>query len=314
MKVHTKLLAIPVGLVLLLAACSSGEEKFPRVAVVSDSGLQAVINNSEITVGQNRLVIFFLLPEGPMLVDAGLHLVFYELNSDQAVVRFESDAISVVPARDAGIEEQIDHVHADGSRHVHVSVNEHVGFYTAAVDFDKAGNWGVEMQIASSEPEIETVLHYSFTVIPEGMTPAIGAPAPRSDNLTLADVADIAAIDSAAAPDPALHAMSIADAIEARRPALVLFSTPGFCQLALCGPEYEIMRKLRAQQPDAVEFIHVEVFKDPATREVVDTMQEWSLRSEPWFFLIDADGRIAAKFEGPASLQELKDALKQVAP
>jgi hypothetical protein len=41
-------------------------------------------------------------------------------------------------------------------------------------------------------------------------------------------------------------------------------------------------------------------------------VKEWGLRTEPWFFLIDSRGTIAAKFEGPTSLQELDEALSKV--
>ena len=312
-NVPTRLLSLSIVLVLLLSGCSGGgDEKFPEVVTLDPDAIQAVINNSEVTVGRNRLVFFFRLPDGPMLVDATVHLVFYDLTSGQAVPRFEADAVSVVPARDAGIDEQLDHIHADGTRHVHLSVNDEVGFYTAEVEFDKAGNWGVEMQLHSFNPEVETVRSGVFTVLEQGATPALGGPAPRSDNPTLADVADISEIDSAAEPEPAFHERSIADAIDAGRPSIVLFSTPGFCQTALCGPEYEIFGKLHATYGADLEFIHVEVFKDPATREVAATMVEWNLDSEPWFFLIDAQGLISAKFEGPASLQELETAIKGV--
>jgi hypothetical protein len=299
---------------IFLGACSGSEEgdRFPKVVTLDPDAIQAVMNNSEVTVGRNRLVFFFRQPDGRMLVDASVHLVFYDLTSGQEVKRFETDATSVVPARDAGIEEQIAHIHADGSRHVHLSINADVGFYTANVEFDKPGNWGVEMQLQSFNPEVEMARTGVFTVLERGSSPAIGAPAPRSDNPTLADVSDIAAIDSAADPKPAFHQRSIAETIAAGRPAIVLFSTPGFCQTAICGPEYEIFAKLHETYGTSVEFIHVEVYKDPAARQPSDTMLEWNLRSEPWFFLVDNRGLVSSKFEGPAGLQELESALKAV--
>jgi hypothetical protein len=37
----------------------------------------------------------------------------------------------------------------------------------------------------------------------------------------------------------------------------------------------------------------------------------WRLPSEPWTFMIDRRGRIAAAFEGPASLGELRRGLER---
>jgi hypothetical protein len=313
-NVSTKFLVLSTALLVFLGACSSGgdSDRFPDVVTLNPDEIQAVMNNSEVTVGRNRLVFFFRQPDGAMLVDASVHLVFYDLTTGEEVKRFETDATSVVPARDADLEEQIAHIHADGSRHVHLSINETIGFYTASVEFDKPGDWGVEIQLRSFNPEVETTRNGIFTVLEKGLSPAIGAAAPRSDNPTLADVSDISVIDSAAEPNPAFHERSIAEAIAAGRPAIVLFSTPGFCQTALCGPEYEIFGKLQATYGSRLEFIHIEVYKDPATRQVSDTMVEWNLRNEPWFFLIDARGLISSKFEGPSSLQELDAAIKAV--
>jgi len=102
----------------------------------------------------------------------------------------------------------------------------------------------------------------------------------------------------------------------AGRPTLVLFAVPGFCTSRLCGPELEIMRKLYPKYKNRAEFIHVEFYERPGVPNspVAPGVAEWGLRTEPWFFVIDAKGVIAAKFEGPTSLQELDEALQKVAP
>ena len=141
----------------------------------------------------------------------------------------------------------------------------------------------------------------------------IGHDAPRSKNLTVSDVSDITTIDSSANPSPDMHTSTIAAAIAAGKPTLVLFAVPGYCTSQLCGPEYEIMRKLFAQYKDRVEFIHVESYKNPtsANRELVDAAKEWGLHSEPWFFVVGKDGKVSMKFEGPTSMQELQEALDE---
>jgi len=39
---------------------------------------------------------------------------------------------------------------------------------------------------------------------------------------------------------------------------------------------------------------------------------EWSLPSEPWTFIVDAEGLVASKFEGFATRDELEAALADV--
>ena len=46
----------------------------------------------------------------------------------------------------------------------------------------------------------------------------------------------------------------------------------------------------------------------------VPAAAEWNLPSEPWTFVVDADGLVAAKFEGFATREELEDALAKVLP
>jgi glutathione peroxidase-family protein len=44
---------------------------------------------------------------------------------------------------------------------------------------------------------------------------------------------------------------------------------------------------------------------------VAAPMIEWRLQTEPWIFVVDADGRIAARFEGAASPSELQEAIQK---
>ena len=98
---------------------------------------------------------------------------------------------------------------------------------------------------------------------PRATRPPLARRAPKSKNLTADDVQNIAQIDSSSKPSRDMHTSTIAAAIAAGKPALVLFAVPGFCESRLCGPELEIMRKLYPKYKDKVEFIHVEFYKDP---------------------------------------------------
>ena len=101
-----------------------------------------------------------------------------------------------------------------------------------------------------------------------------------------------------------------------RLTAIILFAAPGYCTSRMCGPEYEIMKKLfNESKGKNVNFVHVEFYSDPATpqRRPVAAASEWNLRTEPWFFVVDAQGKISARFEGPTGLNELEEALQKVA-
>ena len=56
---------------------------------------------------------------------------------------------------------------------------------------------------------------------------------------------------------------------------------------------------------DDVRFIHVEIYKDnDPTKGFNRWVGQWRLPTEPWVFLVGADGRIKAKFEGSVAQDE----------
>jgi hypothetical protein len=309
------LLAIVPAVFLL--SCSSGDsDKFPDTVVVKQGDPVAQALPSEIVVGENRFTYFVLDSDGVPVVDAETTISFYDLSNGEEVKKSTLDGESLVPGRDAGLEEQIIHTHADGSRHVHINAGGQIGLYAVNTNFDKAGLWGAELKVRGGTPEVNKDLILMFDVIEEGTIPNIGDPAPPSDNLTAADVTDLALIDTSPEPSVEMHELSIADAVASGKPTVVLFAAPGYCTSQICGPEFEIMKKLYGQyQGKDVNFVHVEFYQDPATPQLkrpVAAAAEWNLRTEPWFFVIDASGKIAARFEGPTGLSELDAAIKKV--
>ena len=61
-----------------------------------------------------------------------------------------------------------------------------------------------------------------------------------------------------------------------------------------------------------MRFIHVEVYEDndPA-KGYNQWMGEWKLPTEPWTFLVAANGKIADRFEGTVSVDELETAVRE---
>lgn len=142
-------------------------------------------------------------------------------------------------------------------------------------------------------------------------SPAVGAKAPRSQTPTLA-TAPAARITTSRPPDLLLLRYSIAGSLAVHRPFVVTFATPKFCTSRVCGPVVDVVEAVRRRfERRGVRFIHVEVFtgNDP-TRGYNRWMRQWGLASEPWVFLVGADGRVKAKFEGSVSAAELAAAVR----
>jgi hypothetical protein len=144
-------------------------------------------------------------------------------------------------------------------------------------------------------------------------SPAVGARAPDSRTPTLETThGRLGPLTTATHPDRRLYTTSVAEALAAREPFVLVFATPKFCTSRTCGPVVDVLSHVRKQlSGSAVRFIHVEVFtgNDPA-RGYNRWMRQWGLQSEPWSFLVGRDGRIKAKFEGPVSVRELRAAVE----
>ncbi|HSJ45095.1 MAG TPA: hypothetical protein VK923_10480 [Euzebyales bacterium] len=95
-----------------------------------------------------------------------------------------------------------------------------------------------------------------------------------------------------------MHEVSLDEALLAGQPIVLLFATPAFCQTAVCGPTVDVVEKVRRNGFDDVQFIHCEIFSDEGST-LGEPVQAWNLPTEPWLFVIDPDGRIVRRADGP---------------
>jgi hypothetical protein len=193
------------------------------------------------------------------------------------------------------------------------------GLYTATVDLPAAGTWGLGLSVPQPDGRIATTL-FAFEVAADAKAPQVGERAPRSRSRTLADVGSVAELSTGTAPDKGLYERSIVAALDARRPLVVVFASPGFCTNALCGPQVEQLSDLHRDYAGAASFIHVDIYENPTVvRERgieagvrSPLLAEWGLETDEWTFVIDRNGVVAGRFEGFAPRVEVETALRAV--
>ncbi len=142
--------------------------------------------------------------------------------------------------------------------------------------------------------------------------PDIGEAAPASQTTTLAN-ATLDELSTSRVPDPELHRSSIADALAAGSPFVVVFATPKYCTSRTCGPVVDVVSTVRRDHAGSnIRFIHVEIYQDndPAKGEN-RWVKQWKLPSEPWVFVVGADGKVRDRFEGTVSVRELDASVRQ---
>lgn len=325
--------AIVVGAVataLVAVACGSGGEAegpswAPQdIALPQDAPLKPVLVNSQLGAGDARVVFGFFDPNGALAEDVtSATVTLYKLEGDTGSLHSEHELRSVTLAQDAFI-----HEHLDGTQHEHQAA---VTVFAARVDLPASetesatpaptdrvagGWWGAELSGETSDGDFDG-LRLRFFVRDDASEPAIGETVPPTRQRVLGDGIDIADLDTTNPPNPELHEKTVAEALEEGRPLVIAFATPAYCVTRFCGPVVEqVVLPIWDTYGDRVEVIHIEPYDIPQAREgrliAVDAMSEWGLQTEPWVFVVDADGSVAAKFEGIMDYDEVSGAVEAV--
>lgn len=144
-------------------------------------------------------------------------------------------------------------------------------------------------------------------------SPAVGSPAHPSATPTLkSEHGRIARLTTRVPPDRALLRYSVAESLRARVPFVVTFATPRYCSSRTCGPVVDVVDQVRRRFAGTeIRFIHVEIYRDNDPDSGPNPwVQQWALPSEPWVFVVGADGKIRSKFEGAVGLDELEQAAR----
>lgn len=153
-----------------------------------------------------------------------------------------------------------------------------IHYLVAAAD----GHVGVAaMQVIDPENSQVPQLGTAFPVVP---TPTVEDPGPLEELCTRE-------------PDCSLHARSLDDVLAEGRPVVLVVASPQYCQTAVCGPVLDVALAASEEFPD-VAWIHAEVFVDAGNTPAPITT-DLGLPSEPWTFLVDGDGVLVDRFDGP---------------
>ncbi|MFL5707903.1 MAG: hypothetical protein ACJ77Y_02790, partial [Chloroflexota bacterium] len=298
-------LPLLVVLALLAVACSSGGSSAAPSAAdawgppATPPKLTPVLVTNAIAKGKARILFLYLDSKNTVASapDRTAKVAFYDLATDRAkpVTTVDGEFVWTIE-------------------------NER-GMYVVNADFPTAGTWGAEFTTEAPNSPPETV-RLTFDVRESTPTVKIGAKAPASKTPTAADVGgDLAKISTDAKPDPAFYQTSVADALAAHKPFMLVFATPKFCTSQQCGPTLDQFKPIAKANPD-VTFINVEPYKlaftDGALQPVLDAngqlqatdiTNEWGLLSEPWIFAVDRDGVVQGSYEVTITPSELESIL-----
>jgi hypothetical protein len=298
-------LALPAGMVAsaILTACTSSVESTNPSPSPSVPPLQAVVASAAagacapcVVKGPNRRLAVGILDASGTPVGGGV-----SVQVQVYLLPASGQPTALGPATDAPYE---------GG-----SLLQTKGVYVIHQSFDKAGFYNVAVHAVKGS--LATTTTAAFQVIDSDPGIPVGSPAPPSQNPTASQVANIREIDTNVPPDD-MHYTSIAAAIAAHHSLVIYFGAPGFCRSKNCGPETEVVKSLEpAYRPKGVDFVHIETYKggtpdnsDLTKATLSPTFDQWKLDSDPWVIVVDKNGLVAAKFDGPTGADEIDAVLK----
>jgi hypothetical protein len=182
--------------------------------------------------------------------------------------------------------------------------------YQAQVEFDKKGPWAVLVVTQTGNTFVAAPASVEVNTKKADQIPDTGEAAPKVATDTLASVGGDEELLDTRTPPSDMHEHSF-DKVLGTKPVALLFSTPQLCQSRVCGPVTDIALQMKSKYGDQMEFIHQEVYVDnDPNAGLREPLQAFRLRTEPWLFVVGANGKITARLEGSFGLNGFEDAIK----
>ena len=184
--------------------------------------------------------------------------------------------------------------------------------YVTHVNFPSEGEWRIAAMIKDGG-QLEATLLPSATVGQFKGVPRVGQRPPRIHTPTPESVGgDLSKITTRVPPEH-MNQTDFYDAL-GKKPIVLVFATPQFCQSRVCGPVVDVAAQMQEKYGDKVDFIHMEIYKDnDPSKGVRPQVRAFNLPGEPWLFVIDRNGVVHTVIEGAFGVNELEKAVKGVA-
>jgi hypothetical protein len=185
--------------------------------------------------------------------------------------------------------------------------------YVADITFNTPGNYRA-LAVARLDGRLvaATLAGPALRVVKKDPVPGVGEKPPAIDTPTSKSVnGDLDKIDTRV-PHDDMHQVNFKDAL-GKKPVVLIFATPLLCVSRVCGPVVDIAQEVEHTMPAAKQFafIHMEIYNN---NKVIDGYRPqvgaFNLPTEPWVFVVDKSGRIAARMEGAFSVDDLQTAMR----
>jgi hypothetical protein len=181
-------------------------------------------------------------------------------------------------------------------------------FYELTTTFDHPGVWQARVQ---HKGETATA---AFEVLDPAAVPSPvpGRPLLATPTPTTAATQGVSPLCTRSTPCP-WHEVSLDQALQSRKPLVVLFATPARCESQTCGPVLDILLTQKdAYEAKGVRFLHVEIYKDLQSQAHVPAVDAYHLTGDPVLYTAGPDGVVKDRITGPFDVADAKAALARL--
>ena len=182
--------------------------------------------------------------------------------------------------------------------------------YTTEINLPSNGEWRIGALIKDGDKLSASVLP-SATVGQFNDIPQVGQRPPHIHTPTPATVGGDLGKLTTRLPPERMNKVDFADVL-GKKPIVLLFATPQFCQSRVCGPVVDEAAQVQRDFGDKAEFIHMEIYNDnDPGKGARPQVRAFHLPSEPWLFAIDRNGVVRDAVEGAFGLKLLHEAVEK---
>lgn len=185
--------------------------------------------------------------------------------------------------------------------------------FITKINFDEVGYWEFIVRNGKDEAKATVNVKQDSKILNVGdfieplNTPSIGE-------------YNISEITTDINPNKDFYKHSIAEALSEKKPIFITFGTPGLCVTGTCSPQLEELKKISNDYNDLI-IIHIEIWKnfkevmdkgDLSIGKLNDSVEKFGIKTEPWTFLINTEGKIKNRYQGFVESKELKTDLESI--
>ena len=260
-------------ILLMIFGCSNESEKIENKNLIS-----LFIITEDLELGNNRVVLSVLDNKGQTITD-NLRFSFKKLGSNKTN-EIKEIAVSFWPPK----------------RNVFVT----------NINFNETGYWEF---IVNRENETAKA---TVNVLENSETLSVGDTVEPIYTPSLSDF-EISNITTDINPEKKLYLFNLEHALNQKKPILLSFSTPGLCVTGACAPQLEELKKISSLNNDVI-IIHVEIWKnfdevmkkgDLSVGVLNESVRKFNIKTEPWTFLINAEGIVKNRYQGYVESNEI---------